>query len=215
MYCQMSSSVQLRQREHPDVLALAVPAVVEAPQLGALVLGVPLAEVVAEAEHPLLGPGLLLVAAGAAERGVEAVLLDAVAAACTVCSGCGWRGPVCSVTRPSSMSSCTDATTSRTPCSATRRSRNSMTSGSCGRCRRASPGTACGRPERLLGQVQHDDESLPPLNSSTGRSNSAATSRMMWIASASSERRWHFLAADRCRPVGALVWAVSHGGPRA
>ena len=33
-------------------------------------------------------------------------------------------------------------------------------------------------------------ESLPPENSSTGRSNSAATSRMMWIASASSERRW-------------------------
>ena len=29
-------------------------------------------------------------------------------------------------------------------------------------------------------------ESLPPENSSTGRSNSAATSRMMWIDSASS-----------------------------
>ena len=33
-------------------------------------------------------------------------------------------------------------------------------------------------------------ESLPPENSSAGRSNSAATSRMMWIASASSARRW-------------------------
>ena len=33
-------------------------------------------------------------------------------------------------------------------------------------------------------------ESLPPENSSTGRSNSAATSRMMWIASASRARRW-------------------------
>ena len=33
-------------------------------------------------------------------------------------------------------------------------------------------------------------ESLPPENSSTGRSNSAATSRMMWIDSASSARRW-------------------------
>ena len=30
-------------------------------------------------------------------------------------------------------------------------------------------------------------ESLPPENSSTGRSNSAATSRMMWMASASSD----------------------------
>ena len=32
-------------------------------------------------------------------------------------------------------------------------------------------------------------ESLPPLNSSAGRSNSAATSRMTWIASASIARR--------------------------
>ena len=31
-------------------------------------------------------------------------------------------------------------------------------------------------------------KSLPPENSSTGFSNSAATSRMMWIASASSDR---------------------------
>ena len=59
------------------MLALLVAAVVEAPQLGALVLGVPLAELVAEAEHALLGPRLLLVAAGAAEDGVEALLLDA------------------------------------------------------------------------------------------------------------------------------------------
>jgi hypothetical protein len=33
-------------------------------------------------------------------------------------------------------------------------------------------------------------ESLPPEKSSTGRSNSAATSRMMWTASASSVSRW-------------------------
>src|SRR5690606_4525131 len=57
-------------------LALAVAADVEVPQLGPLVLRVPLAELVPEAEHPLLGPGLLLVAAGTAEDGVEAVLLD-------------------------------------------------------------------------------------------------------------------------------------------
>ncbi len=53
-------------------------AVVQRPQLGPLALGVPLAEVVAEAEHALLGAGALLVAAGTAERGVEAVLLDRV-----------------------------------------------------------------------------------------------------------------------------------------
>ena len=33
-------------------------------------------------------------------------------------------------------------------------------------------------------------ESLPPENSSTGRSNSAATSRMMWMLSASSAFKW-------------------------
>src|SRR2546429_6279204 len=38
-------------------------------------------------------------------------------------------------------------------------------------------------------------ESLPPENSSTGRSNSAATSRMMCTASASSARRWVCAAA--------------------
>ena len=32
-------------------------------------------------------------------------------------------------------------------------------------------------------------ESLPPVNNSAGRSNSAATSRMTWIASASIARR--------------------------
>ena len=53
-----------------------MPAVVEVPQFGPLRLGVPLAELVAEAEHPLLGAGLLLVAARPAERGVELVLPD-------------------------------------------------------------------------------------------------------------------------------------------
>ena len=33
-------------------------------------------------------------------------------------------------------------------------------------------------------------ESLPPENSSTGRSNSAATSRMTWMDSASSTSSW-------------------------
>src|SRR5947209_3191198 len=65
-------------REHPDVLALADLAVVQRPQLGPLALGIPLAELVAEREHALLGSRPLLVAPGAAERGVEAVLCDRV-----------------------------------------------------------------------------------------------------------------------------------------
>jgi hypothetical protein len=60
------------------VLALLEAGVVEAPELGALVLGVPLTEVVAVGEDALLGAGALLVAAGAADGGVELVLLDGV-----------------------------------------------------------------------------------------------------------------------------------------
>src|SRR5436190_2257693 len=65
-------------REHADALALAVLPVVERPQLGALVLRVPLTEVVPEAEHPLLGPSLLLVTTAATDGAVEAVCLERV-----------------------------------------------------------------------------------------------------------------------------------------
>ena len=58
------------------MLAGAVPPVVEVPQLGPLVLRVPLPELVAMGEHALLRPGLLLVASSPAEHGVEAVLGD-------------------------------------------------------------------------------------------------------------------------------------------
>ena len=40
-------------------------------------------------------------------------------------------------------------------------------------------------------------ESLPPEKSSTGRSNSAATSRMMWIDCASMARRLRQLVLTR------------------
>ena len=78
MYCQTSSSVQLRQREHAQVLARPDARVVEVPQLRALAPRVPAAEVVAQRDHPLLGPRPLLVAPRAAEAGVEAVRLDRV-----------------------------------------------------------------------------------------------------------------------------------------
>jgi hypothetical protein len=60
------------------VLALVEAPVVEAPQLGALHLGVPLAELVAVGVDALLGAGLLLVPPPATEGGREAVLLDRV-----------------------------------------------------------------------------------------------------------------------------------------
>ena len=71
----------VREREDADALALVDLAVVEVPQLGPLVLRVPLVELVAEGVDALLGARLLLVAAGAAERGVEAVLVQGLLAA--------------------------------------------------------------------------------------------------------------------------------------
>ena len=68
----------VRDREDANLLAAAEAAVVEVPELGTLRARVPLAEVVAEAEDPLLRAGALLVAARAADRRVEAVLLDRV-----------------------------------------------------------------------------------------------------------------------------------------
>ena len=88
--------------------------------------------------------------------------------------------PFSSTARPASIESCTLATTSRTPSSATRRSRNSRTSG------KLCPVSTCITGNGILaGQNARSArasitmESLPPENSSTGRSNSAATSRMM------------------------------------
>jgi hypothetical protein len=103
----------------------------------------------------------------------------------------GLREGMVSTTRPASMSSCTLATTRRTPDSATRSSRACNTSSklcpvsTCMTGNGSLPGW-----NALSARCSMTMESLPPENSSTGRSNSAATSRMMWMASASSERRW-------------------------
>ncbi len=102
--------------------------------------------------------------------------------------------PVSSVTRPASMESCTDATMSRTPSSATRLSRNSMTSlklcpvSTC----MTGNGIRAGR-NAFSASASMTTESLPPENSSTGRSNSAATSRITWMDSASSTSSWESL----------------------
>src|SRR4029078_12942036 len=55
-----------------------MPAVVQRPQLGPLVLRIPLSELVAVGEEALLGACLLLVAASTAEDGVEAMLPDRI-----------------------------------------------------------------------------------------------------------------------------------------
>ena len=66
------------EREDADAFAGGDAGVVEVPELGALVLGVPLAGLVAEGEDALLGAGFFFVAACSAEGCVEAVLAEAV-----------------------------------------------------------------------------------------------------------------------------------------
>src|SRR6185295_13816298 len=63
-------------RKDAHVFARMHARVIEAPQLGALVLRIPLTELVAEREHALLGARLLLVAPGAADTGVELLRSD-------------------------------------------------------------------------------------------------------------------------------------------
>ncbi len=108
---------------------------------------------------------------------------------------CSWlreaRGPFSSATLPESIDSCTLATIKRSPSSATRRSRNSITSGKLCPVSTCINGNGKGPGRNAFSASRSSTiESLPPLNSSTGRSNSAATSRITWIASDSSARRW-------------------------
>ena len=173
------------------MLAGLHPALVELPELGALALGVPLAEGVAERQHPLLGPGLVLVPAGAAEAGVEGVLgdgveqgggLEPVAAG----AGPGVGHPARGRSSPGPL-----ATSSRSPSSATWLSRYSMTSAKLwpvSMCR-IGKGKPPGR-KALAARCSRTAESLPPLKRSTGRSDSAATSRRMKMAWDSSRSRW-------------------------
>ena len=63
----------VREGKDPDGLALADAGVVQVPQLRPLVLGIPAVALGAEGEDALLGAGLLLVAASAAEHYIETV----------------------------------------------------------------------------------------------------------------------------------------------
>src|ERR1700722_6153682 len=101
------------------------------------------------------------------------------------------RGPVSSTARPLSIESCTLATIRRSPSSFTRRSRYSITSGKLCSVSTCISGNGNGAGLNAFSAKRSSTiESLPPLNSSTGFSNSAATSRITWIASDSSARRW-------------------------
>src|SRR5579859_2373947 len=63
----------VRDGKHADTLALGLLGVVQMPELGALILGVPAVTRRTEREHPLLRPALLLVAARAAEGRIKTI----------------------------------------------------------------------------------------------------------------------------------------------
>src|SRR5450759_2149051 len=107
----------------------------------------------------------------------------------TVCSG--FRdAPGRSTTRPASMESCTAATTSRSPSRATKASRKASPSGKLWPVATCSSGNGTGAGQNALrARCSSTAESLPPENSSTGRADSATTSRMTCTASDSSTSR--------------------------
>ena len=118
----------IAERKDAHVFAGIEPGVVEIPDFRPLVLGIPLAEGVAEAEESLLGARLFLIATRAADAAIEAKLLDRreqrgnlqlVAADL----------PGDSTAMPFAMASSTVRTMSFAPSSCARRSRNSFNSG--------------------------------------------------------------------------------------
>ena len=88
------------------------------------------------------------------------------------------------------MASSTLSTISCTSSSPARRSRNSSTSGKLWPVSMCITGNGMRAGQNAF-SASHSMtmESLPPLKSRTGRSNSATTSRKMWMASASRARR--------------------------
>ena len=64
------------ERKDADALSLVPAAVIEPPELGTLVLGIPVMLSRTERENALLRSRFLFVTTGAAERRVEAVLVD-------------------------------------------------------------------------------------------------------------------------------------------
>ena len=153
----------VRQREHADVLALAVPAVVEVPQLGPLVLRVPLAELVAEASTRAPWPAPSPRRGGRRRTRRRSRARSMASSSVTVCSRLRLaRGPGL-LDHPARV----DRLLHRrrrpgcTPSSATRRSRKSMTSGKLWPVSTCITGNGMrAGPERLLGEAQHHDRVL-------------------------------------------------------
>src|SRR5882757_6120551 len=125
---------------------------------------------------------------------------------------------------PWSISSWTEATSSRSPYSSTTLSRNSITSGKLCPVSTCMIGNGTGAGANALrASCSISTESLPPEKSITGCSNSAATSRMMNIDSASSVSRSPsstevgrtFVVSSISAPTSSTIWGRHHRPHRA
>ena len=179
--------------------------VVQVPQFGALVLRVPLAELVAEREDALLGARLFLVAPGAADAGVEAELGDGVEQRHRLVRRCGFRrrasarrGRARSNPRPSARSGARPARPR-----AGRGTRSLRES--CARCRCAAAGTGSGRggtPSRPGAAARASP--CRRRTAAPGCAHWPATSRRMWIASDSSQSSGGIGRRQRVERVGVV-----------
>ena len=191
-------------RERADVLAHRVPAVVEVPQLGPLVARVPLAELVAQAQDPFLGPGLVLVAAAAAEDGVELVALDRVQQRDGLQRVAGAVGALGQLAGVDELLDGADDELKAQPLHRPVAELDDLGEVVPGVHVQHGNGTLPGQ-NALVARCSITTESLPPENSSAGFSNSATTSRMMWIASDSRVSRLESLAAASPRGLDTLA----------
>ena len=221
MYCHTSSSVQLQIGNTRKCSPGRDARVEQRPQLGPLVLRLPLAELVADARRcaPWRAPSPRR---GARRRsGVEAELLDRFEQ----------RHRLVGVARLAGRRSRTRAARDRVldvahdqPLAQLGDARGRGTRsprGSCARCRCAAAGTGNAlRAERLLGEPQHATPNpCRPRTAAPGVRHCAATSRRMKIASSSSQSRWLQLlgasAARRarsrsaCSSVSFLGWSAA------
>ena len=199
-------------REHPDVLAGGVPAVVEVPQLGALRCAGPSGRTRRAGEKIRS-----LARARSSSRRPPPNTASNRCSAIVSSSGDGLQrvaGAVRALDEPAVVDPVLDVRDLQPQARGARPGGRGSRSppGSCARCRRAAAGTARGAgANALTARCTSSVESLPPENRITGRSNSPATSRKMWIASdlqrVEGVEAWRRSLRHACSPHSVLASA--------
>ena len=196
MYCHTSSSVQLRQREHAQVLARPRRARCRGPTARAAGAAGPSCRSrrAARSRAPSRASAPRRAARRRSRR--RSGSPRSRRAASSSAAGCARRAARLLAHAPAVDRLLHRGDEQPSPSSATRRSRNSITSGKLWPVSTCSSGNGTAPGANAFSASRSSTiESLPPENSSAGRSRSAATSRMTWIASASSAR-----GGERGRP---------------